>query len=31
MTETENIYDVNGKTWFCCEECSEKNGIMPEN
>lgn len=25
MTETENIYDVNGKTWFCCEECSEKN------
>lgn len=25
MTETENIYDVNGKTWFCSEECSEKN------
>lgn len=30
--KSENIYDVNGKTWFCCEECQKKiNGIMPEN
>lgn len=24
MTETDNVYDVMGKTWYCSDECKEK-------